>query len=58
MKAKVSYGHCSLYVFGMEMNCPMCGVLVKSGEQHSCSSERRQIDPLAKKPKPKARKTK
>jgi len=37
MKAKVSYEDCSLYVLGMDMNCPLCRVLVKSGEHHMCS---------------------
>jgi len=36
MKVKVSYGQCSMYVLGMDMNCPLCGVLVKSGENHKC----------------------
>jgi hypothetical protein len=30
-------GTCSLSVIGMDMNCPLCGTLVKSGESHSCS---------------------
>ena len=37
VKSSVNYGKCSVFVLGMEMNCPMCGVLVKSGEQHQCS---------------------
>lgn len=36
-KVSVSYAHCSLFVVGVEMNCPMCKALVKSGERHTCS---------------------
>lgn len=35
-KVTVSYAQCSLTVQGMNMKCPLCGVLVKSGEQHAC----------------------
>lgn len=35
VKARVS-GECFVYVEGMSMNCPLCGVIVRSGEQHSC----------------------
>lgn len=48
MKTTVSYGKCSLFVLGIEMNCPMCGVLVESGQHHECE----------KKELPKPRKTK
>jgi hypothetical protein len=36
-KAKVT-GECFVYVEGMNMNCPLCGVIVRSGERHSCKS--------------------
>jgi hypothetical protein len=37
-KVRVS-GHCQMFVEGMNMTCPLCGVLVKSGETHECSKE-------------------
>ena len=37
--AKISYGHCCVSVLGMDMNCPLCGTLVKSGERHECVRE-------------------
>jgi hypothetical protein len=36
MKAKLSYATCSLFVVGLEMDCPLCGLLVKSGQRHTC----------------------
>lgn len=39
MKTKVSYGKCHVQVVGIDMNCPMCGVLVKSGETHDCEKQ-------------------
>lgn len=38
MKAKIKYGTFSLFVVGLEMNCPLCGTLVKSGETHKCGT--------------------
>jgi len=40
VKVKIS-GSCSMYVLGMDMNCPMCGKLVQSGQNHQC--ERKEI---------------
>ena len=37
MKTKISYALCSIFVEGLEMKCPLCGVLVKSGVSHECS---------------------
>lgn len=37
MKTKLSYEACHIYVEGTEMNCPLCKVLVKSGETHNCN---------------------
>lgn len=36
MKTKVSWGHCQIFVQGMDMVCPLCGVQVKDGEAHEC----------------------
>lgn len=30
-------GSCQMFVSGLEMNCPLCNTLVKSGETHSCT---------------------
>lgn len=49
-KVKVT-GNCSIYVLGMEMNCPLCGTLVQSGENHACQ----KAEPV--KPKPRKRLT-
>jgi hypothetical protein len=40
MKVKMS-GTCHIFVEGMEMNCPLCGSLVKSGETHDCKVSQR-----------------
>jgi hypothetical protein len=37
--ASVSYGNCTISVLGMDMNCPLCKVLVKSGQRHQCHKE-------------------
>lgn len=37
MKTKLSYAVCSITVQGLDMNCPLCGVLVESGNSHQCS---------------------
>ncbi len=34
---KVTYESCTVYVLGLDLNCPMCGVLVPSGVKHACS---------------------
>jgi hypothetical protein len=36
-KVNVSYETCSIQVLGIDMNCPLCGELVKSGSIHQCS---------------------
>jgi len=44
VKVKIA-GSCTLYVYGLDMNCPMCGTLVKSGENHACQKqEPKQIE--------------
>jgi hypothetical protein len=43
-KVKVKRGTCSMFVEGMDMNCPLCGTLVKSGESHTCGT----LEPKAK----------
>jgi hypothetical protein len=43
VKTKVSYESCSMFVQGLEMNCPLCGVLVKSGERHMCEQQKPTI---------------
>ena len=53
VKTTVSYSHCSLFVEGLEMNCPLCGVLVKSGERHQCQQPEPKI--IEAKPKKKLR---
>jgi hypothetical protein len=39
MKITASYGHCTLFVQGLDMNCPLCKVLVRSGEHHECQGD-------------------
>jgi hypothetical protein len=51
VKTKISYGKCTMFVQGMDMNCPMCGVLVKSGEQHACEQPKPKKLPAGKKNK-------
>lgn len=36
----INYGKCSMVVVGLDMNCPLCGVLVKSGGSHDCETPR------------------
>lgn len=38
-------GGCEMFLLGLDLNCPNCGVLVKSGEHHSC----KQAKPKKKK---------
>ena len=38
MKVKVNYGSCTIFVQGTEMDCPLCGAHVASGENHHCES--------------------
>lgn len=37
MRVRVTYSHCSIYVVGAEMQCPLCQTTVFSGECHQCS---------------------
>lgn len=30
---------CSIYVFGLSMNCPLCGMKLREGVQHACARE-------------------
>lgn len=47
VKVKVGSASCSFFVQGMDMNCPLCGVLVLSGERHECSRpESQKVSPL------------
>ena len=41
--AITSYGKCSMTVLGLDMNCPLCGVLVKSGESHDCEKSKPKV---------------
>jgi hypothetical protein len=36
MKVSVIAGSCEMYVYGLDMRCPLCKTLVRSGERHSC----------------------
>lgn len=48
MKVKVKVGRCSIFVEGMEMKCPLCNVLVESGQSHECTiDEKEEIVPAA-----------
>jgi len=38
-----SYAKCYLFVVGLEMHCPLCGELVRSGERHACETPKPQI---------------
>jgi uncharacterized C2H2 Zn-finger protein len=41
VKVKVKWGTCSMFVDGLDMNCPLCGTLIKSGEKtHYCETPR------------------
>jgi hypothetical protein len=48
MKTKVSYANCSIFVVGMDMDCPLCGALVRSGEHHNCSGRQFAIESAKK----------
>jgi len=50
MKTTFTYGRCSIFMVGMEMNCPMCGRLVKSGEHHTCQKNAEAV-PVKRAPK-------
>lgn len=53
-RVRVRYEKCSITVEGTEMNCPMCKVLVKSGETHKCEAAEYEepVKPKASKLKP------
>lgn len=36
LKVRRVVGECFVYVEGMAINCPLCGAIVRSGEQHTC----------------------
>jgi hypothetical protein len=40
----IRYGLCKIVVHGVDIHCPLCTVLVKSGEKHECS----QMEPSYK----------
>jgi len=46
---RVSYNKCSLFVVGVDMNCPLCGARVRSGERHECSGPEVTIENRPKK---------
>lgn len=35
----VAQSRCSLFVTGLDLNCPLCAVLVRSGEMHTCKGK-------------------
>lgn len=37
-QVSVSYGRCEVFVQGLDINCPLCLALVKSGQRHECST--------------------
>ena len=41
-KVKMNWGKCTVAVVGVDMNCPLCGTLVKSGERHECEKREPQ----------------
>lgn len=47
MKTRVSYAHCQMFVEGLDMNCPLCGLFVKSGQRHECSKPETQCSALS-----------
>ena len=38
-KITANYSRCSLYVKGMNFDCPMCGAKVLSGNRHECGTD-------------------
>jgi len=36
MKYSISVGKCSISVQGVDMQCPLCKVMVRSGQAHEC----------------------
>lgn len=49
---KINVSKCYLFVSGLDMNCPVCGTRVHSGEQHECGTD---IKPARRKPAKKAK---
>lgn len=54
-KINISVAHCQMYVEGMDMNCPLCGALVRSGENHECGGAKKEL-PAVRVPKKKSKK--
>jgi len=42
MKYSIGVGKCSIAVQGVDMQCPLCKVMVRSGQTHECE----QLRPL------------
>lgn len=40
MKTKITYNVCTISVVGMEITCPFCKTLVKSGQTHHCEGNK------------------
>jgi hypothetical protein len=40
MSVKVSYELCSIKVRGMEIRCPLCHTVVRSGQSHRCERKK------------------
>lgn len=36
MTTRINYAVCAMFVEGLDMPCPLCGVMVLSGNRHEC----------------------
>ena len=36
LRTKISTASCEMYVFGLDMDCPLCQATVRSGTRHHC----------------------
>lgn len=40
---EIRRGECDVYVEGMDMPCPLCSTLVRSGQRHHCKATEEPI---------------
>jgi hypothetical protein len=44
----MSYAKCSIFVSGLDMKCPLCQAIVRSGESHECQRPQKPIKTIPK----------
>lgn len=50
MTTKIT-GRCFMFIRGADLNCPLCGSLVHSGEHHECVRRSESAEPARPRPR-------